>query len=195
MTARRIATAAFVALFTAVLAACCPSGHTLPSPKPYTGTVADHYTMLAQLHKQGVGVIEYGSTLTLVLPTDCFFRGTTTQVKEHRKHTLRLIAKLIKTYQGAPVVVSGHTDKVYTANQQQKNSFYYAQAVAGYLWNHGVPMQTVKVVPDASHVNVSTNKNPRGAADNRRVEIYIGLKQETVVTPWQADTAELADHK
>lgn len=182
-------------LCAALITSCCPKGNTLPSPKPYTDTENQHYHMLRELHKEGVGVIEFGSTLTLILPTDCFFRGTTTQVKEHRKHTLRRIARLIKTYPGVPIYISGHTDKVYTRNQQQRNSFYYAQAVAGYMWNHGISPQQLKVIPDGSLVNVSTNKNPEGAADNRRVEIYIGLKQQTPITPWQPDSAELADHK
>ena len=196
ITASRFLSTVVILICTAFLAACsCNTGNTLPSPKPYSNTESQHYHMLKALNKEGVGVIEFGSTLTLILPTDCFFRGTTTQVKEHRKHTLRRIARLIKSYPGVPIYISGHTDKVYTRNQQQKNSFYYAQAVAGYLWNHGISPQQLKVIPDGSKVNVSTNKNPEGAADNRRVEIYIGLKQQTPIMPWKADSAELADHK
>ncbi|MDF1654257.1 MAG: OmpA family protein [Coxiellaceae bacterium] len=171
----------------------CHKGLQLPSPRPYTGSTTEHYNMLTELHKQGVGVIEVGSTLTLILPTDCFFLNTSTEMKPYRKRTMILIAKLVKTYPQTPITVSGHTDIVYTRQQQQKNSFYYARAVAAYLWNHGVSMRYVRVIPDSAKVNVSTNKNPRGAADNRRVEIYIGLKGTTKLVP--TDNVVLTDHK
>lgn len=180
-TARRLSTLATTLCCTALLASCCPTGHTLPSPRPYTGTVEQHYHMLKELNKEGVGVTEFGSTLTLILPTQKFFRGTTTDIREPYKATLRRIARLVKTYTESPITVSGHTDKVATTDMQRKNSFYHAQAVAAYLWNHDIPMQHIKVVPEGSYDNVSNTKNPEGAYDNRRVEIHMGLKP-TVAT-------------
>ncbi len=179
-----------------ILSGCgCGQKVQQPSPRPYVGQPSEHYAMLTKLHKQGVGVIETGETLTLILPTDCFFRGTTTEVKSWRKGTMQLIARLVKSYHGAPITISGHTDIVYTRGQQQKNSFYYARAVASYLWNHGIPMQHIRVIPDSAKVNVSTNKNPRGAAENRRVEIFIGLKPYDSIKPMRTESVELATHK
>jgi outer membrane protein OmpA-like peptidoglycan-associated protein len=139
-------------------------------------TMGDHYILLNKLRKQGVGIIEIGSTLTLIMQTDCFFQGTSTKLKPHRAYTLDLVAQLVKSYPNTPVTVSGHTDIVPTSKRQKSKTFDYAQVIASYLWNHGVPMQHVRVVADGSKYNVSKMSTSQGAADNRRVELYIGVR-------------------
>lgn len=159
-----------------LLSACHHRAARFPSPLPYTMTMGDHYILLNKLRKQGVGIIEIGSTLTLIMQTDCFFQGTSTKLKPHRAYTLDLVAQLVKSYPNTPVTVSGHTDIVPTSKRQKSKTFDYAQVIASYLWNHGVPMQHVRVVADGSKYNVSKMSTSQGAADNRRVELYIGVR-------------------
>lgn len=168
--------AIFLIVSSLLVLCACHQAPRLPSPLPYTMTSGDHYIALNELRKEGVGIIEVGSTLTLILQTDCFFQGTGTTLKPHRAYTLNLISKVANSYPNTPITVSGHTDIVPTTPEQDALSFYYAQAVAAYLWKHGVPMQYVRVMPDGSRINVSRMSTTQGAADNRRVEIYIGVR-------------------
>ena len=125
------------------------------------------------LHTVGGGFTSMA--LTGMLANDGFFKGTTTQVKQWRKTTLHTIATLVKSYPGAPVTISGFTDNIFPRKERFHRSLLTAQAVAAYLWNHGESMSRVKLKLEATRKSVSSNRTPDGQADNRRVEIYIGL--------------------
>jgi outer membrane protein OmpA-like peptidoglycan-associated protein len=170
---RRLALGATAIIFAAGLSGCARS------PKVYsmvyTNSAKDHYALLRELNRQGIGVIEIGQTLQLVLPTNTFFKKATTSVKQWRKYTLYLVGKMVRSYPDAPVTVSGNTDNVFTRQDRQQQSLFTATAVASYLWNHGESMDRVKIAARGDQDTVSSNKTPNGTAANRRVEVYIGL--------------------
>jgi intracellular multiplication protein IcmN len=145
----------------------------------YNMPVKQHHQLLHELNRQGVGVIEVGQTLRLILPTDSFFRGTSTSVKEWRKYTLYLIGSLVNSYPNAPVHVTGNTDNVYTLHDRKEHSIFTAKAIASYLWNHGTNINRIKIAGKGDQDSIASNQTPKGAAYNRRVVVYIGL-----VHPW-----------
>ncbi len=159
------------------MATCLQGCHPIPTEKTqaYTVSAKKHYTRLEKLNKLGVGVVELGQTLRLILPNDSFFKGTTTEVKPWRKKTLKAIAALVQSYPNSPVTVSGYTDNIYPRKERVHRSLLTAQAITAYLWNHGESMHRVTLKAQATKHSVSSNGSPDGQADNRRVEIYIGL--------------------
>ena len=142
---------------------------------PYRVSSSNHHNQLKQLNRQGVGVIELGQTLTLILPEQSFFKGSTTQIIEQRKYTLYQISDLISTYRNAPITVSGYTDDVFTRTDRKQMALFTAQGVAAFLWNHGLPMSRVSIKAKATKNQVASNRTPNGASANRRVEIHVGL--------------------
>lgn len=169
----RLITTAVIITTTLALGACAQQATIYG--KPYNMTYKQHNHLLQLLHHHGVGIVELGQTLRLVLPSDSFYQGTSTQIITWRKYTLYNVASLIRSYQDAPIVVSGYTDDTYNKHEQHQRSLYTAQGVAAYLWNHGVSMQRIKVRAMGTQHSVSSNTTPKGAAQNRRMTITIGL--------------------
>lgn len=164
-----------VALVGAFALSGCQSYKHVPNPPPYTLSYHEHYSLLRDLHAGNVGVIEEGDTLRLLLPTDDFFLPGTTTLKPWRTPMMSEIATFIASYPNSPITVSGHTDNVASYNNRLFDSTMYAQAVASYLWHHGVDMKRVAVVGASDFQNVASNRYSDEAGQNRRVSIYVGV--------------------
>lgn len=157
-----------------MLAACAKK----PAPavyRPYDLHPAVHQALVNQLQNEGVNVIQQGDKLSLVLSADQFFDGTSTTVNASCYQILGQIAVLIQSYDHAPIKIIGYTDNVYTRAGRKTLSVQLANVVYSYMWAKGIQAQRMIYGGLGSQNAVSSNATPAGAADNRRVEILVGL--------------------
>lgn len=98
---------------------------------------------------------------------------------------LKLLESLVKSdqvKQGWPITLWGHTD---AAGDDRGNLFASrkrAEAVAGWLVDHGIAEKRIEVIamgeqnPVAPNANLDGTPNEAGRRKNRRVEVWVGPK-------------------
>jgi len=134
--------------------------------------------LLGLIHQSGVQVIQQGSRLIMILPTDTFFVPTTIQIKENKTSKLRIIALYLHNYTRThytkyPIKIYGYTDKVYQQHVRQLYSKQYAQVIASFMWRHGFRPAQMSVVGQGAKYPVANNRTVDGSAYNRRVVIQV----------------------
>ena len=124
-----------------------------------------------QIRAEGVHVVQQGSRLQLILPTDNFFRAQSTEIKANQTATLDLIALYLKSYlQSRPtqrtIIVAGYTDTVYSKEQRRLLSQQYAEVIASYLWNNGFSQQQLKAVGYGAADSIASTLTTQGSRYN-----------------------------
>ena len=137
----------------------------------------DH-DLLTEMQNEGVQVIQQGSRLILVLPTDKFFVLTSTQLKDRQAPTLEMISLYLRNYIKKhhtvfPIKVYAYTDEVPTRADRYDYSNQYAQVIAAYMWSHGFTPQQMQVVGYGAEHAIANNRTAAGSAYNRRVVIQV----------------------
>lgn len=170
------------ALSTLGLAAC---SYETPQMMPYSMmemttqlSATQQEALLGLIRQSGVQVVQQGSRLMMVLPTDTFFVSTTTIVKENNVPKLRMIALYLHNYVRAhhikyPIKVYGYTDKVYKRKVRHYYSNQYAQVVAAFMWRHGFRPGQMSVVGYGAKYPIANTRTTAGSAYNRRVVIQV----------------------
>lgn len=79
------------------------------------------------------------------------------------------------------MVVEGHTDSMGSDSTNQPLSLNRANAVRNYLVSRGVPAEKISAVGMGSTKGVTDNKTAENRANNRRVEIVIGVAAVTTL--------------
>ena len=164
-----------VALSTASLLGCTQKPKP-PTPEQIAQT--QQQERLAMIRQAHVQVIQQGSRLQMRLPTDKFFQLQTSQLKETKIPTMRLIALYLHAYArhhvtNYPIKIYGYTDKVYSRSARQNLSNQYSQVVAAFMWNHGFSPSQMKVVGYSAKNSIGSNRTIDGSAFNRRVMIQV----------------------
>jgi outer membrane protein OmpA-like peptidoglycan-associated protein len=94
--------------------------------------------LIADLKKQDIEFIEYGDTMTLIIPTDRFYVFDTPHLNDICYAGLNNAVKLIKLYPHAPVYVAGFTDNVGTKFHKKQLSQARAETMLTFLWANGI---------------------------------------------------------
>lgn len=144
------------------------------TPVPYTMPVKQHDALVQSIRKHHIRVIEIGEKVLIIMPLDHAFIPQSKELWRSYRLRFSLISELIQSYPNARVEVNGYSDEMNLAPaERKKDSLEYAQVVASYLWNAGIPLDHMTVQGFGSVHKVS---NERTHADgNRRVEIWIDL--------------------
>ena len=152
-----------------LLASCARS-----SAEPYSVSVAQHQALVNELKTEGMQVIQEGFTLRVILPDQAFFAPQTDQLQAARQADLASVASMILTYNQPQVLVNGYYDDNDRSPAKLKaKSLRKAKVVAAYLWNHGVPVDEIKVQGFGKQDTVASNATPAGTSANRRVEVLV----------------------
>jgi outer membrane protein OmpA-like peptidoglycan-associated protein len=136
--------------------------------------------LMAEFQRQQLTVREQGSGLILVVPYVLFTYKSASLTPEARQ-VLSGVASTLNNPQAATrkIAVEGHTDAVGSHEYNRKLSLERAEAVAQELIAGGVSKERIKVeeygeeIPIAPNKNPKGKDNPKGRAENRRVEIVI----------------------
>jgi outer membrane protein OmpA-like peptidoglycan-associated protein len=135
---------------------------------------------MAEFQRQRLAVREQGNGVILVVPYVLFTYKSATLTPEARQ-LLSGVASTLNNPQAArrKIAVEGHTDAVGSHEYNRKLSLERAEAVAQELIAGGVSKERIKVEEYGEEIPIAPNKspkgkdNPKGRAENRRVEIVI----------------------
>ncbi|MEH6740734.1 MAG: OmpA family protein, partial [Sulfitobacter sp.] len=107
------------------------------------------------------------------LPQDILFASGSSAVRPDLQRDLGAVASNLQAYPNSSIQVVGHTDSDGDAGYNQQLSESRANAVANVLINNGISGSRIIANGRGESQPVSSNLNPQGKAQNRRVEIII----------------------
>lgn len=133
--------------------------------------------LVKQLKKESIQFVEYGDTMTLVIPTDKYFMFMSARLNELCYPGLMNVVKLLKLYPQSPIYVAGFTDNVGSRRHKKLLSQAQAETMMTYLWANGIRSIQLKAEGYGDKNNIGDNKLIHGSAYNRRIEIqwFTGL--------------------
>lgn len=128
-------------------------------------------SIIRELYKSDIQFVEYGDTMTLIVPTDRYFIFDTPELNDICYPGLTSIVKLLKLYPHSPIYVAGFTDNIGSRHNKNKMSQAQAETMLTYLWANGIQAQRLAAEGYGDKFSVSDNAIIHGSAQNRRLEI------------------------
>ncbi|MDP3705010.1 MAG: C-OmpA-like family protein CmpA [Legionellaceae bacterium] len=146
--------------------------------------------LLNNLRKQDIQFIQYGDTMTLIVPTDHYFMFNSAQLNSICFMGLNNIVRLLEYYPKSRIYVAGFTDNIGTRRHKNKLSQAQAETMLGFLWAHGIPAELLIAQGYGDRYSIGDNRLIRGSAFNRRIEIQwsalpAGSEQASPMSPMQ----------
>lgn len=136
------------------------------------GAVKDNQrSIIKELKKNSIQFVEYGDTLTLIVPTDKYYLFNSEKLNDLNHCGLNNIVKLLKHYPNTPIYVAGFTDNVGSHQHKKFLSQAQAETMITFLWANGIKVQRLNAEGYDDQFAVSDNFIIHGSAENRRVEI------------------------
>lgn len=134
-------------------------------------------SIIKELKRQDIQFVEYGDTMTLIVPTDKYYIFMSPRLNEICYPGLNNIIRLLRLYPLSPVYVAAFTDNVGSREHKKKLSQAQAETMLTYLWANGVRSVRLKAEGYGDKNDVADNKLIHGSAQNRRIEIqwFTGL--------------------
>jgi chemotaxis protein MotB len=124
-------------------------------------------------NKSQVRMSRKGENINLNLPGELTFPTDQYGIRPSFYGLLNEIAAVLMDYPETRIVVAGHTDSEGSADYNQTLSERRAQSIKSYLTRRGVRGNRISTIGYGEYEPVASNNNPKGRAQNRRVEIEI----------------------
>jgi len=133
--------------------------------------------LIKELQKQDIQYVQYGDTMTLIIPTDKYFMINSPRLNELLYPGLTNVVRLLRLYPKNPIYVAGFTDNVGSARHKKLMSQAQAETILSYLWANGIAAERLKAEGYGDKNDISDNNIIHGSAQNRRIEIqwFTGL--------------------
>ncbi|MCE3044585.1 C-OmpA-like family protein CmpA [Legionella sp. 16cNR16C] len=128
-------------------------------------------SLLKALEREDIQYIQYGDTMTLVVPTDRYFMFNSPKLNDLCYEGLVNIVKLLRCHVNCSIYVAGFTDDIGSREHKNNLSQARAEAMLTFLWANGIPAQQLNAEGYGDKHAVSDNKIIHGSAQNRRLEI------------------------
>lgn len=128
-------------------------------------------SIIRELYKEDIQYVEYGDTMTLIVPVDRYYVFNTPQLNDICYPGLINIVKLLKLYSHSPIYVAGFTDNIGSRHNKKMMSQAQAETMVTFLWANGIQSQRLAAEGYGDKNNVSENSIIHGSAQNRRIEI------------------------
>jgi outer membrane protein OmpA-like peptidoglycan-associated protein len=128
--------------------------------------------IIRELQKKGdIQYVQYGDTMSLIVPTDRYFLFNSPRFNELCYDGLNNIVRLLKYSPNSIIYVAGFTDNI--GSKYHKNTLSQAQAetMLTFLWANGIKAQRLHAEGYGDKNDVSDNHFIHGSAQNRRLEI------------------------
>jgi outer membrane protein OmpA-like peptidoglycan-associated protein len=132
---------------------------------------ASRSSIIQELNKENIQYVEYGDTMTLIVPVDKYFMFESPRLNEICYPGLENIIRLLKYYPLTPIYVAGFTDNVGTARHKRLLTQAQAETMLTFLWANNIPAQLLKAEGYGDKNDVGDNQLIHGSAFNRRIEI------------------------
>ena len=129
-------------------------------------------SLIKELQDQDIQFIQYGDTMTLLVPTDRYYLFNSPHLKEICYPGLNNIIKLLRYYYpDAVVYVGGFTDDVGTRHHKRMLSQAQAETMLTFLWANNIAAERLHAEGYADQHTLGDNQLIHGSAYNRRIEI------------------------
>lgn len=112
-------------------------------------------------------------SLKVNIPSQVTFDTDSSTIKPSFRSVLDQVAQTLNQHQDVRAMVVGHTDSTGNPTYNMQLSQRRAQAVAGYLGEHGVARARLSAEGRGQTQPVADNSTEAGRAQNRRVEIFL----------------------
>lgn len=146
--------------------------------------------LINKLADEDIQAVEYGDTMTVVIPTDSYFQNNSTELNDISGVLTGLnnVVKLVKKYPDAnPINVAGFTDDSGDSQSQQSLTQGQAETIATYLWANGVSATSLKTQGYGDSNSIGSNQSTHSSAYNRRIEIqWSTAPPDVAVSPTHA---------
>lgn len=116
--------------------------------------------------------------LKLDIPSDISFDTNRADIKAQFAPLLDQFAYSLKNNANTDVYIIGHTDSTGNDGINNPLSQRRADSTRQYLVSQGVAPQRIQTAGRGSYEPVATNNTPEGRSRNRRVEIFVGERQQ-----------------
>jgi len=127
----------------------------------------------AQLGDSGVSVERDGQQIRLVMPGNITFGSDSHSLAKSFVPVLDAVVGVLSRFDDTALEVSGHTDSRGKEAYNMALSKQRAAAVVDYLVSGGVDSARIKTVGRGENQPLASNKDDKGRAANRRVELSI----------------------
>lgn len=127
--------------------------------------------LIKDLNKCSIQFVQYGDSMTLIVPTDKYFMFASPRLNELYGKGLQDIADLLRLYPESTVYVAGFTDNVGSIHHRKNLSQARAESMLSFLWANGIKAQLLKAEGYGDKNTVADNHLIHGSAMNRRLEI------------------------
>lgn len=135
--------------------------------------------MQAATQGTGVAVTQTADNqLKLDIPSDISFATGRADIQPNFRAILDRFASGLRASPNADVRIIGHTDSTGSDAINNPLSLERATSVRNYLADRGVNAAHVQVAGRGSREPIASNDTAEGRARNRRVEIYVGDRQQ-----------------
>ncbi|WP_457678723.1 OmpA family protein [Thermovibrio sp.] len=135
--------------------------------------------------KKPVAVVKEPQKVKVVLKDTVLFDLNSYQLKPQAKEMLSKVAKTLKENPDTVIVVVGYTDNTGSLNYNIELSEKRAEAVKNELVLNGISPERILTFGCGPKHPIASNATPQGRALNRRVEILVYPKGETIPNPCQ----------
>lgn len=132
---------------------------------------SDREGIIQELNKESIQYVQYGDTMTLIVPVDKYFMFESPRLNEICYPGLINIIRLLKFYPLSPVYVAGFTDNVGSDHHKKLLSQAQAETLMTFLWANGIQSELLKAEGYGDKNDVGDNHLIHGSAYNRRIEI------------------------
>lgn len=152
---------------------------------------AEKAAMRAQLSEQLNKILETRDSARglIVSMSDVLFDTGQYSLKPGAREKLAKVAGILIAYPSLNIAVGGYTDNVGTDAMNQRLSENRAGAVRDYLVEQGVAANSVSASGFGNTLPVTSNDNPAGRQQNRRVELVVS--GDAIGIPVNATTGSL----
>lgn len=139
--------------------------------------------LIAELRKENIEYIEYGSTMTLIVPTDKYYEFNQPTFDNLEYKGLNAINKLLKYYPESPIYVAAFSDNIGSRAHKRKLTQGQAETMLTFLWSNGFKSAQLFSQGYGDDYPVGDNVLIHGSAFNRRVEIQFFKKKIAGTSP------------
>lgn len=140
------------------------------------GTVVSIYknnkqSVIADIQKQDMQYIQYGDTMTLIIPTDHYYQFDSPKFNDICYAGLKNIIRLLRFYPKSHIYIAAFTDDVGDIKHKQMLTRARANTMLTFLWAHNIKASMLTAKGFADKFPVGDNHLIRGSAFNRRIEL------------------------
>lgn len=127
--------------------------------------------IIQALEKEDIQYIEYGDTITVIVPTDHYFLFNSAQLNEICYPGLNNLIKLLQFYPCSRIYIAGFTDNVGKSYHKRMLSQAQAETMLTFIWAHNIKAELLNAQGYGDRLAIGNNRLIHGSAYNRRLEI------------------------